>query len=85
MNFKVETSKLKKAMTAVQAGMGGGKVLPITAYIKLEAGDNVLKITSTTLNTYLTSIVEAEVTEQGEAVVAGEQLMAASPSVRGEG
>lgn len=75
MKFKINTSEMKKLLAKVQAGMGNGKVLPITDYIEILVEDETLYMTSTTLNTYVTVDTEVEQSTEGAAVVKGAQLI----------
>lgn len=54
MLFKIETEKLKKILTKVSKGVGNGKVLPVTQYLKVELLNRVLSITATDLNLFIT-------------------------------
>lgn len=86
MKIVVNTDKLKTMLSTVIKGVGNGKLIPITQYLKVELSDcGTLKITATNLNNYITVSQSGITGESGSfLVIAGSFVKLVSKTTKGE-
>lgn len=78
MNFTMKTPKLNAILSQVSKGVGGSssaKMLPVTGYLKLTLKDNVLSITATDMQNFITYSEKGVIGANGEAIVHAESLI----------
>ena len=75
MKFKIETAKLNQILAKVSKGVGNGKLLPVTQYLRVVLKDRTLSITATNLNNYITGKVFNVSGDNGELLVEADKLI----------
>lgn len=69
MKFTIETGTLKEGLDAVSVGMTGRTTLPILGNVKIDAAEDVITLSTTNLDIYVTQKVPAKVSKAGAVTV----------------
>lgn len=75
MKFSINTARLNSALSKIHKGVGGSNIMPITEYLNIKLFDNVLSITATDLNNFITFTAKDVEGEEGEVNVKADALI----------
>ncbi len=82
MKFKVKKENLASALEKVSGIIGSRSTLPILSNVLLEAQENKLTLITTDLEIRITTIIDAEIINQGKTTIAAKRFLTLVKDIR---